>query len=198
MRAKWFHTLVIAAATVSLAAGQTKQASNPATTVTGVFVGKSGKPMVSARLILCEVFEDRGKVKPVAGVQAATTDKAGAFTIKGFNPGRYTLIYLLAGQSGEVPGEIDTTALEATDKSPMPLMGRMELGTDKPNQPRMWGKQYTLMKGHTFMSMGQTMKIWNATARRGWQGPYIELRGGRIWLQDFKDKAQIKFEGWSY
>ncbi|MGO9241726.1 MAG: carboxypeptidase-like regulatory domain-containing protein [Bryobacteraceae bacterium] len=198
MRARWLPSLVLAAATLCIAADQPKQASKPATTASGVFLGKSGKPMAGARLILCQVFEDKGKLRPVSDVPAVTTDKTGQFTLRGFPPGTYTLIYMLAGSSPEVPPEIDTTALEATDKSPMPLMGRMELGTDKPYPPRMWGKQFTLMKGHTFMSTGQTMKIWDATVRRGWQGPYVELRQSRIWLQDFKDKSQIKFEAWSF
>jgi hypothetical protein len=170
----------------------------PATTASGVFLGKSGKPMAGARLILCVVLEDKGKLRPLPNVPAAIADKTGQFTLRGFDPGTYTLIYLPAGSNAAVPNEIDTTALEAQDKSPMPLLGRVELGTDKPNAPRMWGKQFTLMKGHTFWSTGEYMKIWNATARRGWEGPYLELRRGRIWLQDLKDKSQIKLEAWSY
>lgn len=198
MRAKWLPGLILATATVGIAGDQPKQPTKPATTASGVFLGKSGKPMAGARLILCEVLEDRGKLKPVPGLAAATTDKTGQFTLRGFNRGTYTLIYLPAGSTAEIPSEIDTTALEATDKSPMPLLGRVELGTDKPYPPRMWGKQFTLMKGHTFFSTGEYMKIWNATARRGWQGPYLELRRGRVWLQDLADKSQIKFEAWSY
>jgi hypothetical protein len=198
MRAKWLYGLVLASATVCLAGDQPKPPTKPATTASGVFLGKSGKPMAGARLTLCEVIEDRGKVKPLPNVSAATTDKAGQFTLSGFNPGRYTIIYLLAGAAAAIPPEIDLSALEASDKSTMPLMGRVELGTDKPNEPRMWGKQFTLMKGHTFWSTGEYMKIWNATARRGSQGPYLELRRGRVWLQDFADKSQIKLEAWSY
>ncbi len=198
MRAKWLPSLVLAAATVCIAADQPKPSPKPATTASGVFLGKSGKPMAGARLILCQVFEDKGKIRPVPSLPAATTDKSGQFALRGFPPGTYTLIYALAGSSPEVPAEIDTTALEASDKSTMPLMGRIELGTDKPYPQRMWGKQFTLMKGHTFWSSGEYMKIWNATARRGWQGPYVELRRGRVWVQDFADKSQIKFEAWSY
>jgi hypothetical protein len=198
MRAKWLPSLALAAASVWIAAGQSKPAAKPATTASGVFVGKSGKPMAGARLVLCEVLEDRGKIKPVANVPAVTTDKTGQFTIHGFNPGRYTLIYLPAGSNAAIPAEIDTTALEAQDKSTMPLMGRIELGTDKPYPARMWGKQFTLLKGHTFWSTGEYMKIWNATARRGWEGPYLELRRGRVWLQDLADKSQIKLDAWSY
>jgi hypothetical protein len=198
MRAKWLHILVLATATVCIAGDQPKPPSNPATVASGVFLGKGGKAMAGARLTLCEVFEDRGMVRPVPNVPAATTDKTGQFTLRGFNPGRYTIIYLPAGSAAAIPNEIDLSALEASDKSTMPLMGRVELGTDKPNEPRMWGKQFTLLKGHTFWSTGERMKIWNATARRGYQGPYLELRRGRLWLQDFADKSQIKLEAWGY
>jgi hypothetical protein len=198
MRAQWLRTLVLVTATASFAGDQPKPPSKPATTASGVFLGKSGKHMAGARLILCEVLEDKGKVKPLPNVPATTADKTGAFTLRGFDPGRYTIIYLPAGSVAAIPNEIDLTAIEATDKSPMPLMGRIELGTDKPYEPRMWGKQFTLLKGHTFWSTGQYMKIWNATVRRGPQGPFLELRRGRVWLQDFADKSQVKLEAWSY
>jgi hypothetical protein len=42
------------------------------------------------------------------------------------------------------------------------------------------------------------MKIWNATVRRGPQGPFLELRRGRLWLQNFEDKSEIKFDAWSF
>jgi hypothetical protein len=42
------------------------------------------------------------------------------------------------------------------------------------------------------------MKIWNATLRRGATGPYLEVRKGWIWQADFKDKAEIKLEAWSF
>ena len=41
------------------------------------------------------------------------------------------------------------------------------------------------------------MKIWNATARLGSQGPYIEIRRGVIWQEQLKDKSQIKLVAWS-
>jgi len=46
--------------------------------------------------------------------------------------------------------------------------------------------------------MGKNMKIYNATLRRGQQGPYLEVRRGTIWLQDFQDKIQFKFDAWSF
>jgi len=42
------------------------------------------------------------------------------------------------------------------------------------------------------------MKIWNATVRRGQNGPYMEIRRGLIWLQRFEDGSQIRFEAWSF
>jgi hypothetical protein len=198
MGAKWLHTLVLASATVCFAGDQPKPPSKPATTASGMFLGKSGKPMAGARLILCEVLEDKGKLRLLPNVPAATTDKTGGFTLRGFDPGRYTIIYLPAGFTATIPNEIDFSPLEAADKSTMPLMNRVELGTDKPYEPRPWSRQFTLMKGHTFWSTGEYMKIWNATVRRGPQGPFLELRRGRFWLQDFADKSQIKFEAWSY
>jgi hypothetical protein len=42
------------------------------------------------------------------------------------------------------------------------------------------------------------MKVWNATVRRGQLGPFLELRRGLVWLQDFDDKSEIKFEAWSF
>ena len=197
MRAKWLHTLVLATATVCFAGDQPKPPM-PATTASGVFLGKSGKPMAGARLILCEALEDQGKIRLLPDVPTATTDQAGRFTMKGFKSGRYTIIYLPAGANAAIPNEIDLSPLEAVDKSPVPLLNRVEIGTDKPYDAKPWTKQFTLMKGHTFWSMGQNMKIWNATVRRGPSGPFLELRKGAIWLQNFDDKAQIKLEAWSY
>jgi hypothetical protein len=192
MKAMRLNILVLATATVCFP-GQP-----PATTANGVFLGKSGKPMAGARLILCEVLEDQGKVRPVPNVPAATADPQGRFTLRGFQPGRWTMIYLLPGVNTAAPNEIDISPLEAVDKSILPLMVRVELGTDAPYAPRPWTRQFTLLKGHTFWSMGQQMKIWNATVRRGAQGPYLELRRGRLWLENFADKGQFKIDAWSF
>ena len=197
MKAKWLHTLVLAAAAVCPAADQPK-APMPATSASGVFLGKSGKPMAGARLILCEALEDQAKIRLLPDVPTATADPTGRFTIKGFKPGRYTIIYLPSGVNAAIPNEIDLSPLEAVDKSPLPLLNRVEIGTDKPYDAKPWTKQFTLMKGHTFMSMGQNMKIWNATVRRGPTGPFLELRKSAIWLANFDDKGEIKFQAWSY
>ena len=198
MKAKWLHKLVLVTATVCFASDQPKSPPKLATTASGVFLGKSGKPMAGARLILCEALEDQGKIRLLPNVPTATADQAGRFTLKGFKPGRYTVIYLPTGVNAAIPNEIDLSPLEAVDKNPLPLLNRVELGRDKPNEPKPWSRQFTLMKGHTFWATGQYMKIWNATVRRGPQGPFLELRRGVIWLQDFEDKGQIKLEAWSY
>ncbi len=192
MKAMWLNILVLATATVCFP-GQPQ-----ATTANGVFLGKSGKPMAGARLILCEVLEDQGKVRLLSNVPTVTADPQGRFVLRGFQPGRWTMIYLLPGVNSAVPNEIDVSPLEAVDKSILPLMVRVELGTDTPYAARPWTRQFTLLKGHTFWSMGQQMKIWNATVRRGAQGPYLELRRGRLWLENFADKGQLKIDAWSF
>jgi hypothetical protein len=42
------------------------------------------------------------------------------------------------------------------------------------------------------------MKIWNATARWGTQGPFMEVRHGVIVQQIFPDKTPIRLIAWSY
>ena len=154
--------------------------------------------MAGARLILGEVLEDECKIRLSQNVTTVTTDSAGRFALRGFAPGRRTIIYLPAGVNVAIPNEIDISALEAVDKSILPLLVRVELGTDRPYEPRPWSKQFTLLKGHTLWSMGAQMKIWNATVRRGQQGPLLELRRGRIWQQNLEDKCEIKFDAWSF
>jgi hypothetical protein len=197
MRTKWLHTLVLVGVGVCFAVQQPKSQPKPVATASGVFLGKSGKPMAGARLILCEAFTDQGKIRLLPNVPTATADKLGRFAFRSFDPGRLTIIYLPAGIDVALPKEIDISALEAVDKSILPLLVREELGTNKAYEPRPWGK-FTLLKGHTFWSMGAQMKIWNATVRRGQQGPFLEVRRGTIWLQNFEDKGEIKFEAWSF
>jgi hypothetical protein len=197
MRSKWLHTLVLLAVVGCLLGQQPKSQPKPVTTASGVFLGKSGKPMAGARLILCQTFIDQAKIILLPNVPTATADKAGRFSFRNFDPGRLTIIYLPAGIEAAIPNEIDTSALEAVDKSLVPLLVKYELGTDKPYEPRRWGP-FTLLKGHTFWSLGAQMKVWNATVRRGQLGPFLELRRGLVWLQDFDDKSEIKFEAWSF
>ncbi len=153
--------------------------------------------MAGARLILCEAIEDQGRVRLLRNVPTATADNQGRFAFRGFTPGRWTIIYLPAGVEAAIPNEIDISPLEAVDKSLLPLLVKAELGTKRPYEPRPWGP-FTLLKGHTFWSMGKDMRIWNATARRGQQGPFLEVRRGRIWLQNFEDKSEIKFDAWGF
>ncbi|MCS7316596.1 MAG: hypothetical protein RMI94_00930 [Bryobacterales bacterium] len=54
------------------------------------------------------------------------------------------------------------------------------------------------MKGHTFMSEGPSMKICNATVRRGQTGPYMEIRRGLIWIRKLEGGAHIRLEAWSF
>jgi hypothetical protein len=72
-----------------------------------------------------------------------------------------------------------------------------ELGKSTPYAERPWG-QFALLKGHTMYSMGDTMKVWNATARRGKQGPFMEVRRNVLVLFDLADKCEIKFDAWSF
>jgi hypothetical protein len=198
MSAKSLHTLVLASIAVCFAGQQPNSQTKPATTASGVFLGKSGKPMAGVRLLLCQVDEDQAKVKLQSNVPTATVDPQGRFTIRGFDPGKWTIVYLPAGANAAIPNEIDVSPLEAVDNSILPLIVRAELGSDTPYPARPWGRQFTLLKGHTFWSMGAKMKIWNATARRGQEGPFLELRRGAIWKQDFRDKCEIKFDAWSF
>lgn len=198
MGVRWLDTLLLATVTVCFAGQPPKPQTKPATSAGGVFLGKSGKPMAGARLILCEAREDLARIRILANVPTAATDPQGKFTISGFEPGRLTLIYLPAGFRAAIPNEIDIAPLEAVDRCPFPLLVRVELGKDTPYDARPWSSQFTLLKGHTFWSLGAQMKVWNATVRRGSQGPFLELRRGRIWLADFEDKSQVKFEAWSY
>jgi len=201
MRPKWWHALILLAIAGSLPGQQPKSQPKPSTSAGGVFLGKSGKPMAGARLILCEVLEDRdsfrGKARLLANVPIATADKTGRFDFRGFAPGRYTILYLPVGVSAAVPNEIVVSPLEAIDKSIAPLLRNYELGTNKPYEARPWGP-FTLLKGHTFWSTGPQMKIWNATARRGQQGPFLEIRRGILWLGQMADKTEIKFDAWSF
>ena len=201
MKSGWLHTLILLAVAGCLPGQQPKSQPKPSTTAGGVFVGKSGKPMAGARLILCEVLEDRdsfrGKARLLANVPIATADKTGRFDFRGFAPGRYTILYLPAGVSVAVPNEITVSPLEAVDKSIAPLLRNYELGTNKPYEARPWGP-FTLLKGHTLWSTGPQMKIWNATARRGQQGPFLEMRRGVLWLAQMADKTEIKFDAWGF
>lgn len=199
MRPKWGHALILLAIAGCLPGQQPKSQPKPTTTAGGVFLGKSGKPMAGARLILCSVVEDhgsfRGKVILLPNVPTATADKTGRFEFRGFAPGGHTILYLPAGVDIAAPNEIGVWPLNAFDKSVAPLLRKFEVGPI--NTARAWG-QFTLLKGHTFWSLGEQMKIHNATVRRGQQGPFLEIRRGLLWMQEIADKTEIKFEAWSF
>jgi len=198
MSTKLLSLLIPLAVVVSLTGQQPKSSA----TASGAITGRSGKPMANARLILAEVVGDaevaNAKVKLVPKVATAVADAQGRFQFKGFTPGVYTIVYEPAGVSSLPPVEFSIRSLTAYDKSIAPLLRSTELGRTDPYPQRAWGNVYTLMKGHTFWSEGQHMRIWNATVRRGAQGPYLEMRRGVIWTQRFDEGSQIKFETWSY
>jgi len=202
MASKWSHALILLALVGYLPGQQPKSQPKQNTVASGVFVGRSGKPMAGARLILCDVRENadsfRGVLRLLSNVPTATADNAGRFEFRGFAPGRYTIIYLPAGDNPAIPNEITISPLEALDKSIAPLLRNFELGTSTQYGPRRWGPQFTLLKGHTLYSTGTQMKVWNATARYAAQGPYLEVRRNIIWLQELADKSQIKYDAWSF
>ena len=172
------------------------------TTASGVFVGRSGKPIARARLILASVLGDfdvrYANVKLVSGVAEAVTDEKGQFTFRGFAPGDYTIIYTLPGAQAIFPVQFGIRALNAETASVLPLMRGVEFGRTENYPDRAWGRDYTLLKGHTFYGTGPNMKIWNATARRSARGPYLEIRNGVIWMGKFDNNTRIKFDAWSY
>jgi hypothetical protein len=196
------------AVAVSLCAAQppkTQPAKPPAkaeAVAEGVLVGRSGKPMAKAKLFLGEVVADEdftyARVKLPAKLPAAVANDQGRFQFKGFPPGRYTIVYQPAGTGGVLPVDIGIGALSAVDRSMAPGLKGIELGKSEPFADRAWTRMFTLLKGHTLMTEGANMKVWNATARRNPAGPYVEIRRGVIWLQQLGDKSQIRLEAWSF
>ncbi len=192
----------LTAVILSTLAGQQPQGTVPVT-VSGAFMGRSGKPMAKARLILGAVESDAdfqyARVKLVAKVPDAIVNEKGQFQFRGVPPGTYTILNSPTGAALVLPNLISIRALSAEDRSILPMMRGVEVGKSyEPLAERAWGQAFTLLKGHTFWSMGANMKIWNATARWRQQGPYMEVRKGIIWLERFDDKSQIKLDAWSY
>ena len=153
--------------------------SAAAATATGTFVGHAGKPMAGAQIMLATVAGDQdfeyARIRIIPGVQAVT-DAQGRFELKGFQPGNYLWVYQPSASAAVMRADADIKALSAVEKSIVPLLKNYEIGKDKPFPDRTWGRQFTLLKGHTLYSQGEFMKIWNATARRNPGGPYIEVR----------------------
>jgi len=172
-------------------------------TVSGFFVGRSGKPMANTRMILAEVAGDQdvvyAKIKLAVNPPIAVTDDKGQFQFAGLTPGTYAVLYSPSTASKVLPAEINIKALAAVAKSPFPLLRDTQIGdTGTPYPDRLWGRTFTLLKGHTFFAEGANMKIWNATARWGSQGPFMEVRKGVIVQQQFPDQRPIKLVAWSY
>jgi hypothetical protein len=208
MRTDLLRLAVLLAVAASLCAGQQPKAQPKAqpkpaasATATGVFVGRSGKPMVGARIMLAEIVADaeelQARLKLVPNGDAVA-DSQGRFELKGFRPGIYALVYQPAGASALLPAETGIKALFAVDESPMPLLHNVEIGKGASSPDRVWGRQFTLLKGHTFFSKGRFMNIWNASIRRNPGGPHMEMHRGTIWVENLADKSQLKFEAWSY
>ena len=171
-------------------------------TASGVFLGRSGKPMAKARLILAEIKGDNevtyAKIVLPAQLPTATADASGAFQFTGLSPGEYTILYQPTGGAGVLPASIDIKALIGVTKSIAPLLRGTELGTGDPYASRPWGGAFTILKGHTFHSEGPYMRIWNATIRRGQEGPFLEMRKGVVWSARLDGKSPIKFSAWGY
>ena len=195
--------LFVLVGALALLAQAQKQTTEPksGTVAGGVFVGRSGKPMAKARLVLGEILGDQevtyAKVKLLTGLPPSICDDQGRFQLKGFPPGEYTIVYQPGG-AGAVPAEINIKPFLGVTRSLTPELRGYELGKNEPYPERIWGREFTLLKGHTFYSEGANMKIWNATVRRGPQGPYVEIRRGLIWQQRIDNNVQIKIEAWSY
>jgi hypothetical protein len=169
----------------------------------GVFVGRSGKPMAKMRLILAEVAGDQeviyAKIKLAVNPPSTFSDDKGQFQFAAVTPGMYAVLYMPESSSKVLPAEINIKALAAVTKSPLPMLRDTQLGdTGSPNPERLWGRTFTLLKGHTFYAEGANMKIWNATARFGPGGPYMEIRKGVIVQQQFSDASPIKLVAWSF
>ena len=198
------HTILLAATATYLCGGWiAKPETKSAVTSRGTFLGRSGKPMAKTRLVLAEVAGDQeviyAKIKLAVNPPITITDDQGQFQFTGLTPGLYCALYQPSTASKVLPAEISIKALAAVAKSPFPLLHDVQLGdTGAPNPERIWGRTFTLLKGHTFFAEGQYMKIWNATARWGAQGPYVEVRRGIIVQEQFSDKSPTKLVAWGY
>ena len=130
----WFHPLVLAAMLWLPADPQPSSPAKPGATASGVFTGRSGKPMAKSRLFVGEVVGDQevlyAKIKLTAGLPSVLTDEQGRFQLTGFPPGRYTIVYQPAGVGGVLPAEINIKPLLAVTPSTLPLMRNVEIGTD--------------------------------------------------------------------
>jgi len=203
MNPRWLRMSVLLAFAVSAHAGQPAKAQPKASaTAGGVFMGRSGKPMAKATLILGEAVSDQevtvARIKVLGKLPSAVADDQGRFQFKGIPPGTYAILYYPGAAPTLLPVEFSIKSFLAVAKSIAPLLRGFELGKSEPFAERVWGREFTLLKGHTFYSEGEYMKIWNATIRRNPTGPYMEIRRGALWQERLNDKSEIKFEAWSY
>ena len=70
-------------------------------------MGRSGKPMAGAKLVLGTITGDTRYpdtlIKLARKVDTVTADKEGKFQFKGFEPGEYTVLYLPRGAGSLFP-----------------------------------------------------------------------------------------------
>ncbi len=159
--------------------------------------------MAGARLFIGDVIGGGGvlysRIRLLAHPPPTIADGTGKFQYRGLKPGRYTIVYQPAGITAYPLAEFGVKSLSAFTRSTLPLVWDVEIGAaGVPLTARPWGTEFTLLKGHTFYAEGANMKIWNATVRKGQQGPFIEMRRGMIWQEQFDDGGRIKLEAWSY
>ncbi len=202
MRLLWFRVLLFTAAGISACAADIpKIIPQPAASVTGVLIGRSGKPLANGRVFLAKILgdeEDEHARVVLRGLPFAPADAQGRFKLTGVAPDKYTIVYYPKAGASVAPAEFSIKSLSAVERSILPLMRNVEIGTSEPLAERTWGPAFTLLKGHTFWGQGSHMRIWNATVRRGTSGPYLEFRKGHLWEVSFTDKADLRFEAWGF
>ena len=168
---------------------------------TGVLRGRSGTPLAEAQLVFGEVIREMlkpSKVNLGPAAHRVTTDAEGRFRIEGFQPGEFGVVYLPADSVAVIPLEVNVAVLGAAAKSFAPLLRGVEMGRDGDYEERPWSNEYTLLAGHTLYNHGELLNAWNATARLGSQGPFVELRNGELLMVNLEDNCELELEAWSF
>ncbi|MCP5117807.1 MAG: hypothetical protein GY953_43870, partial [bacterium] len=97
-----------------------------AVVATGTFMGRSGKPMAGAKLVLGTISGDTqypdDLITLAENVDTATVDKEGKFQFKDFEPGKFTILYLPRGGGSLFPRELRVKVLGGTMDSIAPLL----------------------------------------------------------------------------